>query len=216
MFPLLSFKVPVWRDKQTSKQTNKNKTKISRRIENEASIHVHRHFQKNEGKITYQARVYVLDGFHVGMVHSRDAILVRCSWGVLFINKPSVNMSFIGFHYVISFLLFTAMISIFGSFICFAVKDPMGVNCIGPVSHVLKMDLNRVSNLSFYHWTQKSELLWVGFLLCKGPICVLSIEHLLVHRGHSVCTAYGERLCLAVITRIIENENIFSTSPKCM
>lgn len=38
----------------------------------------------------------------------------------------------------------------------------------------------------------------MGLLLCKGSICVLPIQHLLVFRGYSAYTTLGERRCLAV------------------
>ena len=48
------------------------------------------------------------------------------------------------------------MVGINGSLVPLVVEDPVGVNGIRPVSHVLEMDLNRVSNLAFYYWTQKA------------------------------------------------------------
>ena len=51
----------------------------------------------------------------------------------------------------------------------------------------------------------------MGLLLCKGSICVLPIQHLLIFRGYSAYTTLGERRCLAV-KKVNKKKKVYKAS----
>ena len=134
----------------------------------------------------------------MGVVHSGDAILVGFCGRVVFVYQPIVSMFFIRLDFIICLLIVTAVISIHRSLGGLAVKESMSVNSKRPASHVLKVDFNSVSYFSFYYWAQEAEVWGMGPLLSEGPICVLSIQHLLVLGGQPSGTSLTERYGLAV------------------